>query len=365
MITVAPAPTLAEGLATIAHAQLFSEKECGAGVVVQLYRLAGLGSRSHFTRDAAVWLAHNSDGQAVGMALAARKWWAGLGAWYNGVDVYVLPKWRHQGIARQLLQAAHAACPALYGFHTKEAEALYTQMGIPDGFSLGDWSNDHFPTSLPSHREGRRESAAARAHFGVVADLDQIHVISAPNAHGLAQVRHEKLFDETQTGYGVMGVLYDLSGLGHWAGKVALRGLWLARHQNGCLVGMAMVTGHINTQIGGTTLILNTYVTPRWRGEGVGEKLIDIATQAFPNAYGHHTSSSEHLYRRYGVGDYAALVSWVTKAFGPLSDEGLAHCEEDSVAARVWLGVDWATLADDPSEGDKIDDLRLVELHEA
>lgn len=96
------------------------------------------------------WFARDLEGRIMGCALVAE----GLGFTDGSptVSLFVSADWRSRGVGAELLDRALSRFPEAWGFHTPEAEKLYSRKGLETAF----FSLDMVETpELHSHSRGR------------------------------------------------------------------------------------------------------------------------------------------------------------------------------------------------------------------
>lgn len=120
---------------------------------------------------------------------------------------------------------------------------------------------------------------------------------------GLEQVAQAGLYDTDDPDSHVRVVIEQVrrDGLFHQDREVV--DLWLAQNDRGESVGMALVTRE--RQEGRWWPLLNLYVRPDARGQGVGTDLVLQVRTRYPRLEGHYTPSSMGLYLRLGVDDFS------------------------------------------------------------
>lgn len=176
-VTVGPRPqiirqlSIPRALVQVRQARLFEPEQEGFGMAMVLHAVRRHGPRTNRLHLCDVWLVtHPDEPQPVGAGWVLGRVLKGIPGWMLRMDMWVNPEWRGRGIGKDLARGMQQRYPSAYGFHTETAEALYRNLGVPDGYDLSERLNHRYGKCTPEMNQVfTHERDQARAWLGLPA----------------------------------------------------------------------------------------------------------------------------------------------------------------------------------------------------
>lgn len=119
---------------------------------------------------------------------------------------------------------------------------------------------------------------------------------------GLDEVRRYRLYEHEQGMEShVQVILNEVATYGLRQPDREVRDLWIAETAQGQPVGMALVTAERLHPRAAPVDLVNLFVAPSARHQGVGRQLLLTAQSSYLRLDGHYTPESERLYAQLGI----------------------------------------------------------------
>lgn len=120
----------------------------------------------------------------------------------------------------------------------------------------------------------------------------------------LAEIRQAKLYDRGSADSHVEAILDMVAQEGLTTRHRDVHSAWLARDPSGRAVGMAIVSQERFFDGRGDHEVVNLFVSPQARQQGLGQRLIAAAKERHPRLQAHYTAEAIGLYERAGLPDF-------------------------------------------------------------